>query len=85
MRIQTRAIPAWAVLACVMTGVSACDEPQADQAAAPRPQVSVVTVQPTPRPFIRELPGRISPMRVAEIRARVAGIVMERLFNKAPK
>ena len=82
MRIQTRAIPAWAVLACVMTGVSACDEPQADQAAAPRPKVSVVTLQPSSRPYIRELPGRIAPTRVAEVRARVAGIVLERSFQQ---
>ena len=82
MRIQTRAIPAWAVLACVMTGVSACDEPRADQAAAPRPQVSVVTLQPSSRPYIRELPGRIAPTRVAEVRARVAGIVLERSFQQ---
>ena len=82
MRIQTRAIPAWAVLACVMTGVSACDEPQVDQAAAPRPQVSVVTLQPSSRPYIRELPGRIAPTRVAEVRARVAGIVLERSFQQ---
>jgi membrane fusion protein (multidrug efflux system) len=82
MRIQTRAIPAWAVLACVMTGVSGCDEPRADQAAAPRPQVSVVTLQPSSRPYIRELPGRIAPTRVAEVRARVAGIVLERSFQQ---
>jgi membrane fusion protein (multidrug efflux system) len=82
MRIQTRAIPAWAVLACVMTGVSACDEPQANQATAPRPQVSVVTLQPSSRPYIRELPGRIAPTRVAEVRARVAGIVLERSFQQ---
>ena len=82
MRIQTRAIPAWAVLTCVMTGVSACDEPRADQAAAPRPQVSVVTLQPSSRPYIRELPGRIAPTRVAEVRARVAGIVLERSFQQ---
>jgi membrane fusion protein (multidrug efflux system) len=82
MRIQTRAIPAWAVLACVMTGVSACDEPQAAQTAAPRPQVSVVTLQPSSRPYIRELPGRIAPTRVAEVRARVAGIVLERSFQQ---
>jgi membrane fusion protein (multidrug efflux system) len=65
-----------------MTGVSACDEPHADQAAAPRPQVSVVTLQPSSRPYIRELPGRIAPTRVAEVRARVAGIVLERSFQQ---
>jgi membrane fusion protein, multidrug efflux system len=82
MKIQTRAIPAWAVLACVVTGVSACDEPQVEQTGAPRPQVSVVTLQPSSRPYIRELPGRITPTRVAEVRARVAGIVLERSFQQ---
>ena len=64
--------------------VSACNEPRLAETteAKPAPQVAVVTVQPVARPIIRELPGRIAPMRVAEIRARVAGIVMERLFKQ---
>lgn len=64
--------------------LTACNEPRSAQTkeAKPAPQVAIITVQPTPRPIIRELPGRIAPMRVAEIRARVAGIVMERLFKQ---
>jgi membrane fusion protein (multidrug efflux system) len=31
---------------------------------------------------MRELPGRIAPTRVAEVRARVAGIVLERTFKQ---
>ena len=50
-------------------------------AVAP-PQVSIVTLQPSARPYIRELPGRIAPTRVAEVRARVAGIVLERSFQQ---
>ena len=46
------------------------------------PQVGVVTLQPSPRPYIRELPGRIAPTRVAEVRARVSGIVVERTFQQ---
>ena len=67
-----------------MLAISACNEPRLAETkeAKPSPQVAVVTVQPSPRPIIRELPGRIAPMRVAEIRARVAGIVMERLFQQ---
>ena len=81
MRIQTHAIPTWVALACAMVGLAACDEPQAEQVVAP-PQVSVITLQPSPRPYIRELPGRIAPTRVAEVRARVAGIVFERSFQQ---
>src|SRR5262249_36599273 len=63
MRIQTHAIPTWVALACAMAGLAACDEPQAEQVVAP-PQVSVITLHPSPRPYIRELPGRIAPTRV---------------------
>jgi membrane fusion protein (multidrug efflux system) len=81
MKIGTSAIPVWVALACAIVGLSACDEPQAEQVVAPA-QVSVITLQPSPRPYIRELPGRIAPTRVAEVRARVAGIVLERSFQQ---
>ena len=83
MKIYASVIPL-AALGCAMLTVSACNEPRSAETkeAKPSPQVAVVTVQPIPRPIIRELPGRIAPMRVAEIRARVAGIVMERLFKQ---
>jgi membrane fusion protein, multidrug efflux system len=84
MKRETRAIPTWVALACAAFALSACSEPQTAETAdavAP-PQVSVVTLQPSPRPYIRELPGRIAPTRVAEVRARVAGIVLERSFQQ---
>jgi membrane fusion protein, multidrug efflux system len=80
MNIDVRIVSTWATLASIIFVVSACDEPQADQVTAAPPQVSIVTLQPSPRPYIRELPGRIAPTRVAEVRARVAGIVLERTF-----
>ena len=40
------------------------------------------TVRPQARAIIRELPGRIAPTRVSEVRARVSGIVVERLFQQ---
>jgi membrane fusion protein, multidrug efflux system len=79
-----RTIPAWISIACTLA-LAACDEPQSTATAAgavARPQVSVITLQPSPRPYIRELPGRIAPTRVAEVRARVAGIVLERSFQQ---
>ena len=82
MNIDARAVSTWAVLACITFAVSACDEPQAQPVAVAPPQVGVVTLQPSPRPYIRELPGRIAPTRVAEVRARVAGIVLERTFQQ---
>ena len=82
MNIDARVVSTWATLASIIFAVSACDEPQAEQMTAAPPQVSIVTLQPSPRPYIRELPGRIAPTRVAEVRARVAGIVLERTFQQ---
>jgi membrane fusion protein (multidrug efflux system) len=53
------------------------------QAAQAGPvEVGVVTVEPTSVTLTRELPGRTSAFRVAEVRARVNGIVLKRLFTE---
>src|SRR5207253_144611 len=46
----------------------------------PTPEVSVLTVETESVPLITELPGRISPMREAQVRARATGILLKRLF-----
>jgi membrane fusion protein (multidrug efflux system) len=46
------------------------------------PDVSIVTVKPQPRAVVRELPGRIAPTRVSEVRPQVSGVVVERLFRQ---
>ena len=51
-------------------------------AAPPPPQVGVITVQPQTVPVITELPGRLEAFRVAQVRARVPGILQKRLFNE---
>lgn len=43
-------------------------------------QVKTLTVQPRAFAMTAELPGRIEPVRVAEVRARVAGMVLTRHF-----
>ena len=64
-------------------GVAACTEGPAAPAAQTAPQdVSVVTLEPSPRPYVRELPGRIAPTRIADVRARVPGIVIARAFEQ---
>src|SRR5256885_12619663 len=40
---------------------------------------------PAPLALSSELPGRIEPVRVAEVRARVAGIVLRRHFEEDRK
>ncbi len=48
----------------------------------PPPEVGVVTVQPRDVGLITELPGRLEASRIAQVRARAAGIVQERLFRE---
>lgn len=45
-------------------------------------EVGVIVVQPENVTLTRELPGRTSPIRIAEVRARVNGIVLKRLFEE---
>ena len=66
-------------------GLAACSEAQTKNASTTKetpPRVGVVTLQSAPRPYVRELPGRIAPVRIAEVRARVPGIVVERAFKQ---
>jgi membrane fusion protein (multidrug efflux system) len=45
-------------------------------------EVGVITIKTEPVTLTQELPGRISAIRVAEVRARVNGIVLKRLFKE---
>ena len=52
------------------------------ESTPPPPEVSVVTAHPKPQPVTRELVGRLAATRVAEVRARVAGIVLKRAYTE---
>lgn len=63
-------------------GLSACGEKKEAPAPAPPPEVAVVTVHHTNVPLSIELPGRTSAFKVAQVRARVDGIVQKRTFEE---
>ena len=46
------------------------------------PEVAIVTIAPERVVFANELPGRVEATRVAQVRARVAGIVEKRVFRE---
>lgn len=48
----------------------------------PAPQVSVLTVAPSPLDLTDDLPGRVAAFRIAEIRPQVSGIVLRRSFEQ---
>ena len=72
------------MLAAMAPLLAGCNEPVSATAAAklPEPEVGTFTVRSQARAITRELPGRIAPTRVSEVRARVSGIVVERLFQQ---
>ncbi|WP_442963261.1 efflux RND transporter periplasmic adaptor subunit [Pseudomonas sp.] len=69
-------------------GLAACSDKQEDaqkaQAAAQAqpPEVGVITVELQAVPLVSDLPGRLEASRVAQVRARAAGIVQKRLFQE---
>ncbi len=74
------------LLGLSMFGLVSC-EPENKSAGPPSggmppAEVSVTEVQQETVPIITELPGRVASMRVAEVRARVTGIVQKQLFKE---
>jgi membrane fusion protein (multidrug efflux system) len=79
------ATPLLALVAALL--LAACgDKPAAPAAAGggapPPPAVGVLTVAPQAVPLQTELPGRVEPLRTAQVRARVTGIVLQRQFRE---
>lgn len=67
------------LVAVLLAGCGQWDWPVEE--SRPR-EVDVVTVQREPFTLIKDVPGRIEPVRSAEVRARVAGIVLKRTFRE---
>jgi membrane fusion protein (multidrug efflux system) len=71
------------ILPAILLG--ACSKPgaqSAPNAATPTPEVAVVRAQSESVPITRELVGRLAATRVAQVRARVAGIILTRVYTE---
>ncbi|TIX90470.1 efflux RND transporter periplasmic adaptor subunit [Rhizobium sp. P44RR-XXIV] len=68
---------AWLLLAST-AGIAHAQE----SAEVPAPAVGVIKLVAHPIPVANELPGRIAATRVSEVRARVSGILQERVFEQ---
>lgn len=75
---------AGALLAASLTacGPGSAPAPAPGPASAPPVEVGVVTVSPGTVGLLTELPGRTEASRVAQVRARVAGILQRQLFRE---
>lgn len=71
-----------AVTIAVGTTLIACSKEQPAQQARPPAEVAIVTVDPQPLAVTSELPGRVEATRIAQVRARVPGIVLQRTFRE---
>lgn len=71
-----------AVSLAALLVLAACGKGQDKPAAAAPPpmEVPTITVAPSREVLTSELPGRIEATRVAEVRARVAGVILQRAF-----
>jgi membrane fusion protein, multidrug efflux system len=80
--------PTWAAVLCTLLALAACGGEQkaapgpGPGGGAPPPEVGVVTVSMQSAPLTTELPGRVEASRVAQVRARVTGIVLKRQFRE---
>lgn len=73
----------WALVALLSLFLAACGKDGGAPPAAPPPaQVGVVTVTQGDVGLVTELPGRLEASRVAQVRARVAGILQKRIFRE---
>jgi membrane fusion protein (multidrug efflux system) len=87
MRLRsTASLPGLALalpLALALAGALLAGCSPTPTAAAPQtPQVSVIRARPQTVPLTRDLVGRVSAIRTADVRARVPGILLKRLYRE---
>lgn len=71
-----------ALLALLTLSLAGCDDAAEQDEQTPPPQVRVETVQAQPLAISTELSGRILAPRTAEVRARVSGVVLKRVYRE---
>ncbi|MDR2787295.1 MAG: efflux RND transporter periplasmic adaptor subunit [Candidatus Accumulibacter sp.] len=79
MLVKYRIPVAALILAALLT---ACGRGQAPARAGAVPSVSVITVETRSLTLSTQLPGRTAPLRIAEIRPQVNGLIQRRLFTE---
>ena len=82
--MQRSRIPFFAVSALAgavfLSGCGQSEQAQGQTQAAQAVPVGVIEMQSKPLTLTKELPGRVSASRIAEIRPQVNGIIQSRLF-----
>jgi len=83
---RPRSVNRLAIAGAMVLALTACGKGDAPKGppggGMPPPEVGVITVEPREVGLLTELPGRLEASRVAQVRARVSGIVQKRLFRE---
>jgi membrane fusion protein (multidrug efflux system) len=79
---QTKMGAMGALLIISTAVLTACDSKPQEGPAQATPEVAVITLQPQSLTVTSNLPGRVNPYRMAQVRARVDGIVLKREFTE---
>ncbi|MGH8061120.1 MAG: efflux RND transporter periplasmic adaptor subunit [Pseudoxanthomonas sp.] len=69
-----------ALSATLLLALAACK--QQEQPAPPPPEVGVISATPQNVPLQRDLAGRLAPVRSSDVRARVPGVLLKRLYQE---
>lgn len=65
----------------IVLALAACSKKE-EQQAPPPPEVGVIKLQPQTVPLVRDFSGRLAPVRSADVRARVAGVLLKRTYDE---
>ncbi len=77
-----RLVPRYTAAVITLSLLAACGDKAAAPGAPPAATVAVITVAPAAVTLSTELPGRTEASRIAQVRARTAGIVLQRVFKE---
>jgi membrane fusion protein (multidrug efflux system) len=81
-RLSLKPIAATLLVGVLMTTGCGKKETAGAPPQASPPEVGVITIQPQRAVLTTELPGRVTPHLIAEVRPQVGGIVQKRLFTE---
>ncbi|WP_426702625.1 efflux RND transporter periplasmic adaptor subunit [Rhodanobacter sp. Col0626] len=70
------------LLCLSLLALAACKGKEQGPPQMPPPQVGVLKAQPQNSPLTRDLVGRLSPYRSADVRARVPGVLLKRTYDE---
>jgi membrane fusion protein (multidrug efflux system) len=80
--MRSHSLRSWTICAGAAVLAAACSKAPPQQQQMPPAEVGVVTAKAQAVPLTRDLVGRLSATRTADVRARVAGVLQKRAYTE---